>query len=120
MDESNLRQLIEAVRGGRLSTDEALLALRRMPFENLGFAHPDSHRSLRSGFAEVVLCLGKRTEHIVEILLHLAQGNSPVLATRASPEVFDAVSRALPGAQYNELARTIVFQPQPLPKGPGR
>lgn len=119
MEEQALRDLLEEVRRSELGVDEALEALRRLPFENLGFAHLDNHRALRSGFPEVVLCSGKRTEHVVAILARLASGPGPVLGTRATPEQFAAVQAAVPGVGYNEIGRTIVYEPVPLPKRPG-
>jgi NCAIR mutase (PurE)-related protein len=120
MNEESLRALLDAVRQGQTGVDDALERLRRLPFDDLGFAHLDSHRALRSGFPEVVLCAGKRTEHVVAIVARLAEGPGPVLATRAAPEVYAAVREAVPAARYHDLARAIVYEPTPLPRRPGR
>jgi pyridinium-3,5-biscarboxylic acid mononucleotide synthase len=120
MDEQTLRDLLEEVKRSDVGVDEALQVLRKLPFQNLDFARVDSHRALRTGFPEVILCSGKRLEHIVEIMARLATENRSVLATRASGEVFEAVRVAVPGVRYNELGRTIVYEPAPLPKRPGR
>jgi NCAIR mutase (PurE)-related protein len=119
MNENDLRELLEAVRAEHLTVDEAILSLRKLPFEDLEFARLDTHRPLRNGFAEVVFCLGKRTHQIILLLERLAEGNEPVLATRASQEVFNAVQEKIPHAVFNELAHTIVIQHRPLPKRPG-
>jgi hypothetical protein len=119
LDEKTLRSLFEAVHAGQVSVDEAVQTLRRLPFEDLDYARLDHHRALRSGFAEVVFCQGKRPEQVAGILQRLAQGGGPLLATRASPEVYQAVQAALPQARYSELARAIVYEAQPLPKRPG-
>ncbi len=120
MDEIVLRELLESVREKKIPVEDAIQALRRLPFEDLGFARLDTHRSLRQGFPEVLFCLGKRTDQIVQIMEKLAEGNGPVLATRATPEVFEAVQRVLPDAKYYELGQVIVHQTQPLPKRPGK
>jgi NCAIR mutase (PurE)-related protein len=120
MNEESLRDLLDAVRQGQTGVDDAIERLRRLPYDDLGFAHLDSHRALRSGFPEVVLCSGKRTEHVVAIMARLATGPGPVLATRATPEVYSAVHAALPEARYHDLARAIVYEPTPLPRRPGR
>jgi len=112
--------MLEGVRAGRVALDEAVAALRRPPVDDISIARLDTHRALRQGFPEVVLCTGKRTEHIVAIVERLAQAGGPVLATRASPEVYAAVREALPAARYEELGRLIVYEPAPLPKRPGR
>lgn len=120
MDEKKLRELLEAVRASRMSVDEAVLSMKRLPFEDLGYARLDTHRALRNGFPEVVFCLGKRTEQIVEIIKKLGQGDQPVLATRATSEVAEAVSKVFPEAIYNEVGRMIVLQKTPYPKRAGR
>jgi NCAIR mutase (PurE)-related protein len=120
LDEEALRALLEGVRQGGVSLDDALATLRRLPFADMGFAQIDTHRSLRRGFPEVVFCPGKRTDHVVAIVERLARGGGPVLATRAAPEVYAAVREALPGARYHGLARLIVYEPAPLPKRGGR
>lgn len=120
VNEAALRDMLEGVRAGRVALDEAVAALRRPPVDNLEIARLDSHRALRQGFPEVVLCAGKRTEHVVAIMARMAQAGGPVLATRATPEVYAAVREALPEARYEELGRLIVYEPAPLPKRPGR
>jgi hypothetical protein len=119
MDENNLRELLSQVRDGQIDLDQALETLQKLPFVDLGFAKVDSHRALRNSFPEVVYCEGKRLEHIIAILQRLTQGPGPVLATRASLEVYNAVQGVIPGIRYEELARIIVFEPQPLPKRKG-
>jgi pyridinium-3,5-biscarboxylic acid mononucleotide synthase len=120
LDEETLRKLLDSVRDNQVSVDEALHALRTLPFTDLNFAKLDSHRTLRNGFPEVVLCEGKRLEHIVAILERLTAGPGPVLATRATAEVFAAVQEVAPGATYNDLARVIIYEPKPLPKREGK
>jgi NCAIR mutase (PurE)-related protein len=102
-----LRDLLSEVRAGTRTVESALDRLRDLPFENLGYARLDHHRALRTGFPEVVFCEGKRTEQIVEILERLEQKHSPVLATRASREVYEAVVARIPAARYFEYARII-------------
>jgi pyridinium-3,5-biscarboxylic acid mononucleotide synthase len=102
-----LRELLQEVRDGSRTIESALDRLRDLPFEDLGYARLDHHRALRTGFPEVVFCEGKQTVHIVEILERLEQKHSPVLATRASPEVYAAVEKRIPAAQYFADARII-------------
>jgi len=107
MDLSVIRELLLDVRNGLLDVDSALERLKVLPYEDLGYARIDHHRSLRKGFPEVVFCQGKTTEQSVEIIKRLSEKNSRVLATRASREVYERVLEFLPDARYNELARTI-------------
>ena len=107
-----MRQLLEQVKGGQVDIDEAMDRLRHLPFEDLGFARVDHHRQLRKGFPEVIFCPGKTTEQIIRIFESLASRGNNVLATRAAPEVFDALAKTdkFPGARYEELARIIVLE----------
>jgi pyridinium-3,5-biscarboxylic acid mononucleotide synthase len=102
-----LRDLLNEVRAGSRTVESALDRLRNLPFEDLGYARLDHHRALRTGFPEVVFCEGKRVDQIVEILARLETKHSPVLATRASREVYEAVSARIPTAEYFADARII-------------
>jgi NCAIR mutase (PurE)-related protein len=110
MNPESLRALLENVRAGETSPDEALETLRLLPYEELGFATLDHHRALRRGFAEVVFCQGKTPAQVATIMERLAARADAVLGTRATPEVFAAVRAAVPTARYHELARTITVQ----------
>jgi NCAIR mutase (PurE)-related protein len=88
VDEAALRQLLDDVRTGHRSADEAVRELRRLPFADLGFARIDHHRELRQGWAEAVYGPGKTPEQCAAIVDELlgAGGSAPVLLTRASAE----------------------------------
>lgn len=115
MHESSLRRLLEGVREGRRSVDQALRDLKHLPFEDLGFAKVDHHRALRCGFPEVIYCEGKTTEQVVAVVTRRLAGGGNLLATRASPEIAKAVRRRFPKTQYNEIARTISIRQTPAP-----
>jgi NCAIR mutase (PurE)-related protein len=122
MNADTLRELLEQVRAGTCSVEQALARLKDWPYQDLGFAQLDHHRALRKGFPEVVFCEGKRTEHVVAIMRALAQrhSNGIVLATRATPEVFAAIVAEVPQARYFAEARIVVLGelPQPAPDAP--
>ncbi|GAB4158702.1 MAG: nickel pincer cofactor biosynthesis protein LarB [Roseiflexaceae bacterium] len=120
MNEASLRALLEQVRRDETDIDTALHTLRRMPFDDAGVAKLDTHRALRNGFPEVVLCEGKQPEHVLTIMQRLCVGAGPVLATRAAPGVAALVQEALPQVRYNALGRLLIYEPQPLPKRPGQ
>lgn len=115
MESNWLKQLLEDVQQGRLSVDEALERLRGFPYEDLGFARLDSHRSLRKGFPEVVFCPGKTTEQVVQIVERLHARERRILAARASAEVGAAVQARFPDAVYHAAARMIVLG-EPAPR----
>jgi NCAIR mutase (PurE)-related protein len=87
-----------------------------LPFEELGFACVDHHRQIRRGFPEVIFCPGKTTEQIIGIFESLAAKGNNVLATRAAPDVFDALAQTkkFPKARYEKLARAIVLEQKEL------
>ena len=113
MNPEALKDLLQDVQAGKTSIDQAVQRLRRLPFEDLGFAKVDHHRAIRCGFPEVIYCQGKTVEQIVSITEARRNGGGNVLATRASREVFDAVKARCPGAEYNELARTVTIRQTP-------
>ncbi|MEA4901138.1 nickel pincer cofactor biosynthesis protein LarB [Desulfitobacterium sp.] len=111
MNEETIRLLLEKIKGQKISIEEGVEQLKILPFEDLGFAKVDYHRKLRQGFAEVIYCAGKTKEQIVAIAEKLSeQGGGNVLATRATPEVYEAVLTKIPDAQYHPLARTIMIR----------
>ena len=119
MNEQQIRTLLEHVQTGDQSIDEAVAALRTLPFEDLGFAMIDHHRSLRQGFPEVIFCAGKTAEQVAAIAERIVEAGTDLLATRASPDVYKVVAERLPAAQYHEAARTIVVQKEWQDRGRG-
>jgi pyridinium-3,5-biscarboxylic acid mononucleotide synthase len=87
VDRERVESLLRDLKAGKVTVREAMEALRDLPYEDLGFANLDTHRDLRRGFPEVILCLGKTPERIVEIARRMSASQDLVLATRASPEV---------------------------------
>jgi len=121
VDTESLRQLFEKIRSGKLSPDEALQRLRHLPFEDLGFAKVDHHRTLRVGMPEVIMGEGKTSLQLAQIFTRLAKkqrGN--ILATRVTRAQFAAVKKKVPRAQFREPARAIVLQRQTKNYGKGR
>jgi hypothetical protein len=119
MEPDIIRSLLESVRAGEVSTDEALSRLRHLPFEKLGFATLDHHRSLRCGFPEVVFCPSKSVEQVRTIFGRLAAAGASVLATRATPEQAAAVREDYPQALYDPTARTVVLRRPDAPPAVG-
>jgi hypothetical protein len=113
MTRQRLRRLLQRVSSGKVSVRQALEELRLLPFEDIGFARIDHHRELRTGWPEVVLCEGKTPKQVAEIVKRLSKAGSVTLATRASPEVFQAVRSLVPEAVYREEARIVVVRKRP-------
>jgi NCAIR mutase (PurE)-related protein len=115
----SIRKLFEQVRRGELAPDDAVERLRHLPFEDLGFAKVDHHRSLRAGMPEVIFGERKTPAQTAEIFVRLAKHGGNVLATRADPKQFAAVKKRVRTAQYRELARAIVLKCDPQTYGKG-
>ncbi|MDO8586077.1 MAG: nickel pincer cofactor biosynthesis protein LarB [Armatimonadota bacterium] len=120
MNAEHITRLLRNVSDGSLSVEEAVHQLRVMPYEDLGFAKIDTHRALRAGFPEVIFCQGKTREQVAEIMLSLTNHNSKALATRATREMFDAVSAVVPDAVWHEAARLIVVDRADKPPDDGK
>jgi len=101
---------LEQVKKGQITIEDAVGRLRHLPFEDLGFARVDHHRTLRRGFPEIIYCPGKTNEQITKIFSALAAKGNNVLATRADEDVFKAVQQQFPQARYEQLARAIVLE----------
>ena len=107
MTENEIRNLLEQVRAGQVSAPAALERLRRLPFEDLGFAKIDHHRSLRQGFAEVIFAPGKRPEQVVAIVRHMSRNRHNILITRGDRRLYQRVKRAARAARFHELSGAI-------------
>ena len=110
INQESLKNLLNAVQSGKLDVEAAIEKLRILPYENLEFARVDHQRYLRRGFPEVIYCPGKTIEQIVAIVGRLAASGGTILATRAKPEVYEAVKKAYPRAEYVQIAKAIVIR----------
>jgi NCAIR mutase (PurE)-related protein len=123
MNESELQRLLGDVRSGTIEPSAAagriLQALRAAPVEDLGFARVDTHRTVRQGFPEVILGLGKTPAQIAQIAARIAAHGQTLLVTRAQPEAYEAVRQVLPAATYHAEARAITLVRGEIPAGKG-
>ncbi|MCM1025762.1 MAG: nickel pincer cofactor biosynthesis protein LarB [Roseburia sp.] len=116
----DIRKLLEEVRSGAVSVEEAALKLKAKPFEDIGYAKVDLHRKLRQGAAEVIYGAGKTPEQIAGIAeTMLKNGQETILITRLSAEAAEEVGKALQLAYYRE-ARCGVIGRIPRADGIGR
>jgi NCAIR mutase (PurE)-related protein len=109
VDRDRVEALLRDLRAGKVTVGQVMDALRDLPYEDLGFAKVDSHRDLRRGFPEVILCLGKSTPQIVEIARRMSDSHSLVLATRASASIYEQLRKSLRGkpVKYHERAGIV-------------
>ena len=110
MTPSALLALLAEVERGALTPEAAADRLATLPFENLGHARVDHHRSLRAGLPEVVFAAGKAPGQAAEIFSSLAADGVDVLVTRADATTAQAVLARHPAAVYNPVARTVALR----------
>jgi NCAIR mutase (PurE)-related protein len=108
MDQQELRALLENLSRGDCTVDQVIDQLKLLPYESLsGFANLDHHRSLRTGFPEVIFAQGKTPDQVVEIFMRLQNRNKQVLATRVDAEMYLQIRDQLPGVNYHPSARVL-------------
>lgn len=110
MDEQRLKKLLREIRTGKLDVEMAVERLRALPYEDLGFASVDHHRSIRQGFPEVIFCEGKTRAQIIAIAKGLLKKGGPLLATRVTAEAAHGLKRLDRRAVFHEAARSVVIQ----------
>ena len=116
---TEIKDLLESVKDGSVSVDEALLRLKSDPFEDIGYAKVDLHRSVRQGHPEVIYGAGKtvpQMEGIIDVMLR--NGQDRILITRIDKASYEELKRKFP-FEYNESARCAVLGNNPEPDGIG-
>jgi pyridinium-3,5-biscarboxylic acid mononucleotide synthase len=112
MDSHHLMELLKQVQGGQMDLEVAVDQLKKLPFENLGYARIDNHRCVRTGVPEVIYCEGKSVEQTQGIARRLARHHDNILATRASQEMYEGIREAVEDCQYHAMARIVVINPR--------
>jgi pyridinium-3,5-biscarboxylic acid mononucleotide synthase len=110
MTEDQIRKILEQHKSGELSSEDALHCLRTLPFEDLGFANIDHHRTIRQGFPEVIFGMGKTVDQVAKLVEAMHKHDHNILITRTTPAHFKGVKEIAPEAVYNEAARAIIIQ----------
>ncbi len=112
MNEQALRRWVGDARRGRQAPKVLIDRLRRLPYENLGFARLDTHRRLRRGIPEIIFGEGKTPHQLIRIGRQLLRTGELVLITRLDPSVFDEIRTALPALRYDPVARLAYAPPR--------
>ena len=109
MNREKIRELLENVKAGKTGIDEALRALKSFPYKDLGYAKIDTHRDLRRGFPEVILCRGKTIEQIEKIVEGLSPETDFIMATKADKAAYEAIRKVQKDAVYYETAHIVLI-----------
>jgi NCAIR mutase (PurE)-related protein len=107
MDSDQLRSLFESVRSGAVDVDAAIDRMRHLPFEDLGYAKLDHHRSLRHGITEVIFGKGKTPEQVAAIARRLLEKSRNLLITRSESAAADGLRVDFPETEYFPLSGAV-------------
>jgi len=123
MNHQLVRDILERFEDGEVTVDQAqdqlVDILRRAPFEDIGFARIDHHRSLRQGVPEIVYGAGKTPDQVAGIAERLVAAGERLLVTRTGEAAYAAVQRVVPDATFHPLARAITHVEPSPPTGRG-
>jgi pyridinium-3,5-biscarboxylic acid mononucleotide synthase len=110
MNVNEVEKLLNEVKNGVTSVNDALEVLKNFPYTDLGFAKIDNHRELRTGYPEIIYCAGKTIEQVCGIFRAMSLRENNIIGTRATKEMFEAVKIILPDTVYYDEARIISLQ----------
>lgn len=105
-------EILEQVKSGKISVEDAEKYFKKQPFEEMGYAKLDMHRQIRSGFAEVIFCSGKTDEHLLHIFGRLYEEDGEVFGTRASVEQYEMIHAKYANVEYDPVSRIIKIEKQ--------
>ena len=114
MNPGKLEDLLKRVKTGKTSIHEAMAQLKSLPFEDLGYARVDHHRSLRKGFPEVIWGEGKSPSQIVSIMKQLKGKSQNILITRLDERKAKAIEKVFPKSQYYPRSKVLTYLTHPV------
>lgn len=110
MTNQEIKEVLQKVKDQDISPEEAMAKLKDFSFQELEYAKIDYHRELRTGYPEIIYCQGKTNDQIKGIMEAMLQKEMDIMATRATPEVFEFVKDIHPNTLYHKEARIISIQ----------
>ena len=117
---TEIKTILEGVKNGEIPVEDALLAIKKEPFADIGYAKLDLHRGIRQGIPEVIYGAGKTAEQIVGIAQKMKQnGQNTILITRLSAEAEEKVQKVL-DMNYHADAKIGIIGPIPSASGIGK
>jgi NCAIR mutase (PurE)-related protein len=120
MNPDRLKELLNQVKNGKVSVDQAVKKMKHLPFEDIDFARIDHHRSLRKGFPEVIFGEGKTVKQIIDIMARMKKNKENILVTRLDTGKAALVCKHFIEAVYHPLSRVLTCLSKPIKKQAGR
>ena len=105
-----LQEILESVKSGSVSVEEAERILKKESYEEMGYAKLDTSRKARTGFAEVIYCSNKADEHLLNIFERLYREDGEVFGTRASQHQYELVKEKFPEVEYDPISRILKIE----------
>ncbi|MFZ7120492.1 MAG: nickel pincer cofactor biosynthesis protein LarB [Eubacteriaceae bacterium] len=110
MNKNELRKLLNGVKENNITVESALDSLKKLPYEDLGFAKIDNHRQLRQGYPEVIYCASKTTDQVYEIFKTMVSRGNNVIGTRATEEMYNKIKKICPQVRYDPLSKMLTVK----------
>jgi hypothetical protein len=117
MNIRKLEDFLKKVKSGQTTLDEAMAQLKSLPFEDLGYARIDHHRSLRKGFPEVIWGEGKSSGQILSIMKQLKGKGQNILITRLEEKKAKAIQKVFPRSKYYPKSKVLTYLTHPVKSG---
>lgn len=108
MEIDRIKEILTNVKSGKMGIESAMDKLKKLPFEDIGYAMVDQHRNIRNGSPEIIYSEGKNSEQIKGIIGKLIKNNNNIIASRASEEVYNTIKEITNDCIYYKLARIVV------------
>ncbi len=114
-----IKEILDKLKQDQITKEEAFEKLKELPYGDLGHTKIDHHRQIRTGYPEVIFCQGKTVEQVHAIVEHMLGNNENILCTRATKDMYAAVTPLHPNISYHPLAKTITVKQKELSPQPG-
>ncbi len=115
-----MKKILEDYKNGKVSLEDVLDKIKMLPYKDLNFAKIDTHRFLRKGFPETILCKGKTTEQIVKIFQTFSNEKHNILATKANKDIYLALKKKIPDVIYHKQAKMITLIQEKIKEKKGK
>lgn len=110
MNKKEIEKILQQFKSGQVEIEEVLGKLKHFPYDDLGFVKIDTQRQLRKGFPEVIFCQGKTLEQITKIAKRIKETEGKIVATRATPEVYQGIKKIIPEVTFFIEAKIVAVE----------